>query len=172
MDSCHLVLKVRRCHYYTSHGATHPRLLPLPEYCPLPRRPPRIYQLSPLPPDEPRHTHHRLSFLEVRLQPHPSKHSYRQIQIILYPLMILPRYSSIVRIKYKVSIPRLPSHAVMCLLRAPYLLQYHLHHRIHHDVENNGGCGVALSHSSPCPKRCPRSLTYLRDYPLPLPVII
>ena len=68
---------------------------------------------------------------------HPLKHSYRHSQVILHLLMIPPRYSSVVRIKDNIPIPRHPPHVVLCLLRFAYPLWYHLHHRIHLDVENN-----------------------------------
>ena len=81
--------------------------------------------------------------------------------------MIPPRYPSVIRIQYKVYLPRRPSHAVLLLLWYAYLLQYLPHHHTNHNVENHGVCGAALSNSSPCPKRCPQELTYLRDYPHP-----
>ena len=87
-------------------------------------------------------TYHRLGFIEVRLQYHHVEHIYRHCQCILYPIMVLPQYPSIICIEDTGSLHRRLSHAMLRLLWDAYHLQYRLHHRIHHNVKNYGGCGV------------------------------
>ena len=117
-------------------------------------------------------TYHRLGFIEVRLQYHHVEHIYRHCQCILYPIMVLPQYPSIICIEDTGSLHRRLSHAMLRLLWDAYHLQYRLHHRIHHNVKNYGGCGVTLCYFYPYPKRHPQALTCLWYNPFPLPVIL